>query len=63
MCRSIRLTVLNGSAVTHPEQHLRGGERPTARPSQKEHEGATEDEVKPIMPPTGPEYDDEPKQG
>jgi hypothetical protein len=58
-----RETDRNGPAVTHSEKHLHGVEPPLARPSQKEHEGATEDEVKPIMLPTGPEYDNEPKQG
>ena len=53
----------NGSAITHSEENLHGGERPPARSSQKEHEGATEDEISPIMPPTGPGYEDEPKQG
>jgi len=37
--------------------------RPPARSEEKEHEGATEDEVTPITPPSGPEFNDEPKQG
>ena len=32
-------------------------------PEDKEHEGATEDEVTPTTPPASPEYEDEPKQG
>ena len=39
---------------------------PEKRPPHKwedEHEGATEDEVQPTMPPVSPEYDDEPKEG
>jgi len=32
-------------------------------PDEREHEGATEDEVTPTTPPQSPEYDDEPKQG
>jgi hypothetical protein len=32
-------------------------------PEDKEHEGATEDEVTPTTPPVSPEYEDEPKQG
>jgi hypothetical protein len=35
------------------------------RPSRRagEHEGATENEVIPTTAPSGPEYEDEPKQG
>ena len=33
------------------------------RPEDREHEGATEDEMTPTPPPSSPEYDDEPKQG
>jgi catechol 2,3-dioxygenase-like lactoylglutathione lyase family enzyme len=29
----------------------------------KEHEGATEDEMQPTTPPVSPEYDDEPREG
>jgi len=38
-------------------------ERPPAHPRDREHEGATEDEMTPTPPPSSPEYDDEPKQG
>ena len=38
-------------------------QRHPAPPGDKEHEGATEDEVTPTTPPSGPEYSDEPKQG
>ena len=31
--------------------------------SNKEHEGATEDEMQPTTPPVSPEYDDEPREG
>jgi hypothetical protein len=34
-----------------------------ARPEDRPHEGATEDEMTPTLPPSSPEYDDEPKQG
>lgn len=34
-----------------------------ARPDDKEHEGATEDQVLPTPPPKGSEYNDEPKEG
>jgi hypothetical protein len=36
---------------------------PHARPDDKEHEGATENEVLPTTPPRSPEYDDEPREG
>lgn len=32
-------------------------------PDDKEHEGATEDEMQPTTPPVSPEYDDEPREG
>jgi hypothetical protein len=38
-------------------------ERPPAHPEDREHEGATDDEMTPTPPPSSPEYDDEPKQG
>ena len=38
-------------------------ELPPAASGDQEHEGATEDEVTPTTPPSGPEFEDEPKQG
>jgi hypothetical protein len=37
--------------------------RRPGRAGSEEHEGATENEVTPTSPPSGPEYEDEPKQG
>jgi hypothetical protein len=51
------------SQTVRPNTKPPAGERPPASPEDKEHEGATEDEVTPTNPPSGSEYDDEPKQG
>ena len=49
--------------TSYSEKNPQTTERPPAHPDDREHEGATEDEMTPIPPPNGPEYDDEPKQG
>jgi hypothetical protein len=49
--------------TTHAEKNPHAEERPPAHPDDREHEGATEDEMTPTSPPSSPEYDDEPKQG
>jgi hypothetical protein len=49
-----RIPVQNG--------HETDGHRPS-RAGGEEHEGATEDEVTPTSAPSGPEFEDEPKQG
>jgi hypothetical protein len=55
---------IDKSSTTVPsEKKPDGRERPAAHPMHKEHEGATEDEMTPTPAPTGPGYDDEPKQG
>jgi hypothetical protein len=51
------------SETVRPGTHSHAEKRPPAHPEDKEHEGATEDEVTPTSPPSGAEYDDEPKQG
>jgi len=53
----------NRSATVHSEQTGHSKERLPTQPRDTEHEGATEGEVTPTPPPTGPEYEDEPKQG
>jgi hypothetical protein len=42
--------------------HETDRDRPS-RPEAGEHEGATENEMTPTTAPSGPEYEDEPKQG
>jgi hypothetical protein len=51
------------SEIVHPGPNPHAEKHPSVHPNDKEHEGATEDEVTPTTPPSGPEYDDEPKQG
>jgi hypothetical protein len=51
------------SEAGRPGTNPHAEKRAPAHPEDKEHEGATEDEVTPTTPPSGPEYDDEPKQG
>jgi hypothetical protein len=53
----------NRSSTAPSERNPHPKERPAGHPEEREHEGATEDEVTPTMPPAGPEYDDEPRQG
>jgi hypothetical protein len=55
---------LDKNSTTAPSEKKPGAQdRPAAHPMEKEHEGATEDEMTPTPPPIGPGYDDEPKQG
>ena len=47
-----------------PVQNRRETDRhPPGRAGGEEHEGATENEMTPTNAPSGPEYEDEPKQG
>ena len=51
------------SETVRPGTNPPAERHPPAYPEDPEHEGATEDEITPTTPPSGPEYDDEPKQG
>ena len=46
-----------------PGTNPQDGKRPAIQPDNKEHEGATENQVSPTVPPRGSNFDDEPKQG
>ena len=55
---------ISRSETRTPVQNPRDTDRDRpSRPGTGEHEGATEDEVTPTTAPSGPEYEDEPKQG
>jgi hypothetical protein len=58
---------MNPDTKGNPSETMPSGKnhrtRPPAHPDDREHEGATEDEMTHTPPPSGPEYDDEPRQG